>query len=40
MLPSTQLNKFSKNNIRGRKTVCDIELSSTRFTFDTIYSVP
>jgi len=36
----TYLNKFSENNIRGRKSVCDPEVSATRFTFNTHYSVP
>ena len=36
----THLNKFSENNIRGRKTVCDTEVSPTCYTFNTFYSVP
>ena len=36
----TQLYKFSENNIRGEKTVCDTEISPTRFTFNTHFSVP
>jgi len=35
----THLNKFSENSIRGRKTVCDTEVSPTCYTFKTLYSV-
>ena len=36
----THLNKFSENNIRGRKAVCDTEVSPACYTFKTICSVP
>jgi len=36
----TQLNKFSENNICGRKTVDDAEVSPTCYTFEALYSVP
>jgi hypothetical protein len=36
----TQLNKFSENNIFGRKTVCDTALSPTCYTFNALHSVP
>jgi hypothetical protein len=36
----TQLNKFSKNNIYGKKTVYDTEISPTCFTFNALFSVP
>jgi len=36
----THLNKFSENNICGRKTVCDTAVSPTCYTFNTLYSVP
>jgi len=34
----TQLNKFSENNIHGRKTVCYTEVSPTCYTFNAHYS--
>jgi len=35
----TQLNKFSESNIRGKKTVCDTEVSPTCFTFHLLFSL-
>jgi len=35
----TQLNKFSENDIHGKKTVCDTEISLTSFTFNAHFSV-
>jgi hypothetical protein len=36
----THINKFSENNILGRKTVRDTEASPTFYTFNTLYSFP
>jgi hypothetical protein len=33
----TQLKKFSESNIRGKKTVCDMEVNPTSFTFNALF---